>query len=113
MKNPAEGRIFWSCFLVGEFELVADLLHFFVGEFEGAFACPVGIDGEKMDVGVGNINTDDFDHNALTEGVLVMFGELFDGMHNGVVVLLGEVIEFIYFVFGDDEGVTGGFGGNI
>lgn len=66
-----------------------------------------------MDVGVGNVDADDFEHDALAKGAFVMFGELFDGVHDGRVGFVVEVVEFVNFDFGDDKGVAWGFGGDI
>ena len=73
-----------------------------VGGFEFAFAGPVFVDGEEVNVGVGDVDADDFDHDALAEDLLVVAGEFFDGGPDGAVVFIGEVVDFVDFEFGDD-----------
>lgn len=68
-----------------------------VGGFELALAGPVFVDGEQVDVGVGDVNADDFDHNALAEDLLVVAGEFFDGGPDGAIICVGEVVDFINF----------------
>ena len=84
-----------------------------VGGFEFALAGPVFVDGEEVDVGVGDVNADDFDHDALAEDLLVVAGEFFNGGPDGAVVFVGEVVDFVDFEFGDDKGVPFGLGGDV
>ena len=70
---------------------------FGVGGFEFAFAGPVFIDGEQVDVGVGDVNADDLDHNALAEDLLVVAGEFFDGGPDGAIICVREVVNLVNF----------------
>ena len=42
-----------------------------------------------------------------------MFAEFFDGNHEGAVVFVGEVVDFVDLCFRDDEGVAFGFGVDV
>lgn len=84
-----------------------------VGGFELALAGPVFVDGEEVDVGVGDVNADDFDHDALAEDLFVVAGEFFDGGPDGAIICVGEVVNFINFYFRDDKGVAFGLGGDV
>ena len=66
-----------------------------------------------MDVGVGDVNADDLEGDALAEGGLVMAAELLDGIHDGDIIGVAEVVEAVNFGLRDDEGVAGGFGGDV
>ena len=70
---------------------------FGVGGFEFALAGPVFVDGEEVDVGVGDVNADDFNHNALAEDLLVMAGEFFDGGPDGAIIFVREVVNLVNF----------------
>lgn len=85
-----------------ELELGLDGFELGVGGFELALAGPVFVDGEEVNVGVGDVDADDFDHDALAEDLLVVAGEFFDGGPDGAVVFVGEVVDFVDFEFGDD-----------
>ncbi len=78
-----------------------------------ALAGPVFVNRKEMDVGMGNINADDFNHGALAEDILEMTGEPFYGSHNGGVIFVAKVIDFVDFDFWNDESVAGGFGRDV
>ena len=42
-----------------------------------------------------------------------MVAKFFDGGHEGLVIFVFEVVDFIDLLFGDDEGVTLRFGVNV
>lgn len=111
------GRLHFCRFFFGgglvDLEFGLHGAHFVGGGFEVALAGPVFVDGEKMDVGVGNVDTDDLNHGAFAEDGFQMLSELFDGGHDGIVILVTEVVDFVDFDFGDDEGVAGGFGSDV
>lgn len=70
---------------------------FGVGGFELAFTGPVFVDGEEVDVGVGDVNADDFNHNAFAEDLLVVAGEFFDGGPDGAIICVREVVNLVNF----------------
>ena len=103
---------FWGEKLV-ELEFGLDGFEFGVGGFEFALAGPVFVDGEEVDVGVGDVNADDLDHNALAEDLLVVAGEFFDGGPDGAIICVREVVNLVNFQFRDDKGVAFGLGGDV
>ena len=96
-----------------EGKLGAHSFHFLGGGLDVALAGPIVVDGEDVDVGVGDVDADDFDHDALAEDVFEVAGEFFDGGHEGLVIFVTEVVDTVDFGFGDDEGVAGGLGLDI
>lgn len=87
--------------------------HFVFGWFKMALAGPIFVDRKKVDVGMGNINADDFNHGALAKYILEMTGEFFDGSHNGGIIFVAKIIDFVDFDFWNDESVAGGFGRDV
>ena len=88
------------------FKLGADLGEFLRGEVEGAAVLPGFVVGHEVNVGVGDIGADDFPKDAGAEFVFHVFAELLDGGHEGLIILVREVVDFVNLLFGDDEGVT-------
>ena len=88
-------------------------MHFVGGEGEGDAVLPGGVVGHEVDVGVGDVGADDFPEGAGAEDGVHVGGDFFGGGHEGGVVVGGEVVDFVDFVFRDDEGVPGGFGGDV
>lgn len=66
----------------------------------------IWVEGNKMDMGVGDVGTNDFQEGALAKDIFVMTGKLLDGGHDGSVIGIVEIVETIDFDFRDDEGVT-------
>ena len=48
----------------GEGEFGGDGFEFVVAEFEDAVGSPVGVEGDEVNVGVGDVGADDFYENA-------------------------------------------------
>lgn len=57
-------------------------------------------------MGVRNIGANDFPEGALTEFFLHVSAQFFDGFHEGCVIFVGEVVDFVDLVFGNYEGVA-------
>ena len=66
-----------------------------------------------MNVGMRNVAADDFPDGADTKDILHMLSEFFGGHHNGEVVFVVKIVEFIDFFFGNDKGVTLSFGVDV
>ena len=60
-----------------------------------------------------DIGADDFPESTLAGFLLHVAAELFDGVHKGVVVFVGEVVDFVDLVFRYDEDVAFSFGVDI
>lgn len=69
----------------------------------------IRVEGDEVDVGVGDVGADDFQDSALAEDVFVVAGELFDGRHDGGVGGVVEVVDAVDFDLGDDESMAEGF----
>lgn len=78
-------------------ELFLDLLEIVLGHFDFAAVMPGAIKGKKMDVSVGNVGADDFPESALAELLFHVLAELLDGGHEGLVIGVGEVVDFVDF----------------
>lgn len=87
---------FWGEKLV-ELEFGLGGFEFGVGGFEFTFTGPVFVDGEEVDVGVGDVNTNDLNHDALAEDLLVVAGEFFDGGPDGEIICVREVVDLVNF----------------
>ena len=85
----------------------------FVGEVEGLVLLPILIVGDDVDVCVGDVGADDFDDGALTCDGLEVLRELFDRVPDGVVVIVGELVELVDLNLGYDEGVALGLWGDV
>ena len=94
-------------------ELGLHSLHFGFGWAETALTGPIFVNGEKMDVGVGYVNADDFDHGALAENILEMASEFFDGGHDSGVIFVAEVVYAVDFDLRDDKGVARSLRGDV
>ena len=66
-----------------------------------------------MDMGVRDIGADDFPKGAGAESLFHVAAEFFDGMHQGVVILVLEIVDFIDFYFRNDESVALRFGVDV
>ncbi len=88
--------------LILEFKFGLHSGHFCGSRFELALAGPIFIDREKMDMSMGNVGTDNFNHSALAEDIFHMAGELLDGVHDGEVIFVAQIVNAVDFDFGDD-----------
>ena len=96
--------------LVLEGEFGADLFKFFRGEFEMATVGPSFVERFEMDVGVGDVGADNFPKSAAASFLLEVATEFFGRFHERRVVFVGEIVDLVDLVFGDDKGVAAGFG---
>ena len=88
--------------LVLEGEFGADGGEFVGGEGEMAVGGPGLVEGEEVDVGVGDVGADNFPEGALAGFSLEVAAEFFGGAQEGLVVGVGEVVDFVDLEFGDD-----------
>ena len=88
------------------FELGADLLEFFGSEIQCAAVLPSFIKRHEMNVGMRNVGANDLPKSASAELFFHMLAELFDGDHEGLVIFIRKIVDFVDFVFRDDQDMT-------
>ena len=95
-----------SGMLVVVFELGADLVKFLGLQVESFAVLPFGVVRHKMDVGVGNVGADNLPESAGAELFFHVLAEFFDGGHEGLIVFIREVVDFVDLFFWYYESMT-------
>ena len=55
---------------------------------------------------VRDVGTDDFPKRAGAEDLFHVFAEFFDGVHEGLIILIWQIVNFVDFVFWNDESMA-------